>query len=666
MLSSFINRRKVKKISLFDAALGRAQSSPSLDGQSDQESPRPKQRNLSRSIAPAVPNLRASAFRRQSSPKVHLDFTPSGSSDWFPQEILAPHEEYSHISALPIPENSTSSLYDDVVVIGPERVSIILSLPASHLSQFRQSLTSSSNRPPVRPSPHCRQTMPTPQLTQDTMYAAFCFTLNITALTRTFPSSPFKATTPPLSRKPAPAPIKIPSHPSKVQIQRSASAYHSGLREAGVLFPAVTHDPSNSLQPGTAHPSSAVSLNDDSSAISGTTLARALIANSFILSNDNPGRNRYRSGNLPRQDSATLPGPNDTGLLISPYWRDRRISSGGIVHSPDSGIDSRVPPVPPLPTSLSSALSHTRHLSTEVPRKVPSRSQSLRADRLSNRASKMAEPPLPLASVTAGPSDDPAPAPTQTPVSGGTPNPPLPQPQSNRPTPSHDNLSSHSLDNPSTPPRNPSLNHKATPSNPEPVSTRRSQLPPSLILPPPSTVTSGEGNSRPRPTPRGSQDEPQPTGNTMQTEKTLGSATSAEDITKVLTAYRFVSQLKSGFPVQMHGSPDPSTPSSTPWSDGSRSHRTDLSSSTSLPQTPDSGVKRSRNGGSLCVIQNTTSLTLLSPRSQCVGHEACLHRPDRAWPETKRLLAAWSPSDRQRSPAFPTRPFLTLFAQVNG
>ena len=453
------------------------------------------------------------------------------------------------------------------------------------------------------------------------MYAAFCFTLSVSILTRTLPSSPFKATTPPLSRKPAPAPIKIPNLPSKVQIQRSASTNHSSLRETSALFPAPPHEPSSTLQPGTTNPSSAISQTDESSAISGTTLARALIANSFILSNDNPGRNRYRSGNtLPRQDSATLPGANDAGLLISPYWRDRRISGGEVVHSPESGIDSRVPPVPPLPPSLSSALSQTRHLSTEVPRKAPSRSQSLRVNRSSNRASKMSEPPLPLPSVTAGPSDDLVPTLTQTPASDGASKPPLPQPQPNQPTPSHDNLPNHSLDNPSTPPPKSSLDPTATPSDPESVSVRHSQLSPSLSLPSPPTVTSGESGSRHRPTPSDNQDEPQQSGasfGTMRTENTLGSATSGEDITKVLKAYQSVSPLKSAFPVQMHGSPDPSTPSSSPWSDGSRSHRTDQSSttsSTSLPQTPDSGTKRSRNGGSLSCCPEYHELDAFEPQ----------------------------------------------------
>lgn len=89
---------------------------------------------------------------------------------------------------------------------------------------------------------------------------------------------------------------------------------------------------------------------DDLSAMSGTTLARALIANSFILSND-ARVSRYRSGmsvNI-RQDSATLP-RGENPFLNSPYWRDKRISSGDIILTPNSGRNSSVPPVPPLPS----------------------------------------------------------------------------------------------------------------------------------------------------------------------------------------------------------------------------------------------------------------------------------------------------------------------------
>lgn len=133
MLSSFINRRKVKKISLFDAALRRTPSSPPLDAQSDLENPRPKQWT-SRARVPTVTTLRASALHRQSSPKVHLDFTPSGLNDWFSQEILAPFDDDNHLPVQPVPDSSTSSTYSDVVVIGPELVSFSPSFLASRLS----------------------------------------------------------------------------------------------------------------------------------------------------------------------------------------------------------------------------------------------------------------------------------------------------------------------------------------------------------------------------------------------------------------------------------------------------------------------------------------------------------------------------------------------------
>ena len=135
MLSSFINRRKVKKISLFDAALRRAPSSPSSEIHSVRESPRSRQLpSPPKPQASAVTALRSSALNRQSSPKVHLDFIPSSSNDWFPQEILAPYDEDDHLSVQPVPQSSALSAYEDVVVIGPEQVSIILSFPTPRLS----------------------------------------------------------------------------------------------------------------------------------------------------------------------------------------------------------------------------------------------------------------------------------------------------------------------------------------------------------------------------------------------------------------------------------------------------------------------------------------------------------------------------------------------------
>lgn len=89
---------------------------------------------------------------------------------------------------------------------------------------------------------------------------------------------------------------------------------------------------------------------DDASAVSGTTLARALIANSFILSSDHRASryNRGSVGPLTRQDSATLP-RGEHPFLSSPYWRDRKISGGSIILTPGSG--DGIPPVPPVPAN---------------------------------------------------------------------------------------------------------------------------------------------------------------------------------------------------------------------------------------------------------------------------------------------------------------------------
>ncbi|KAH7883081.1 hypothetical protein F5I97DRAFT_175864 [Phlebopus sp. FC_14] len=81
---------------------------------------------------------------------------------------------------------------------------------------------------------------------------------------------------------------------------------------------------------------------EDMSAVSGTTLARALIANSFVLSSSEHRVSRHRSG-IARQDSATLPRGD--------HWRDRPISRGEIFR-PESGRTSPVPPVPPMPAGV--------------------------------------------------------------------------------------------------------------------------------------------------------------------------------------------------------------------------------------------------------------------------------------------------------------------------
>ncbi|KAG6915121.1 hypothetical protein DXG01_013174, partial [Tephrocybe rancida] len=118
-------------------------------------------------------------------------------------------------------------------------------------------------------------------------------------------------------RKPAPTPIKIPNaafHNPKVQLLPSSDA---------------------------SRPTSTIS-SPESSAVSGTTLARALMANTFVLSGDTR-QSRYRSGgsNLTRTDSATLP-RGEYGVIYSPYWKDR--ASMELALSPGAMED--VPPVP--------------------------------------------------------------------------------------------------------------------------------------------------------------------------------------------------------------------------------------------------------------------------------------------------------------------------------
>ncbi|KAF8219638.1 hypothetical protein L208DRAFT_823633 [Tricholoma matsutake] len=153
------------------------------------------------------------------------------------------------------------------------------------------------------------------------------------------------------SRKLPPAPIRIPSYGHQTQNARS-------------------RDPSR--------PTSQVS-SPESSAISGTTLARALMANTFVLSGDSRA-SRYRSGvSLARADSATLPRGEFT-LLHSPYWRERTNSGGELTLSP-----STPPPVPPVPDNAElvyvppKAVRHASETRSKRNDSVPRSTQSERA-----------------------------------------------------------------------------------------------------------------------------------------------------------------------------------------------------------------------------------------------------------------------------------------------
>ncbi|KAK0484722.1 hypothetical protein IW261DRAFT_853452 [Armillaria novae-zelandiae] len=127
-------------------------------------------------------------------------------------------------------------------------------------------------------------------------------------------------------KRTAPAPIKIPTtlHGAKVQLIRSTSASDRRSR-----------------------PTSQISSIEELSAVSGSTLARALMANSFVLSSDSR-LSRHRSGasSLVRTDSATLP-RGEHPFLNSPVIRDRTLSWGSQFSSTLSPASSEV--VPPIP-----------------------------------------------------------------------------------------------------------------------------------------------------------------------------------------------------------------------------------------------------------------------------------------------------------------------------
>ncbi|KAI0634278.1 hypothetical protein C8Q77DRAFT_1072915 [Trametes polyzona] len=147
----------------------------------------------------------------------------------------------------------------------------------------------------------------------------------------------------PFSRKPTPSPIKIPNNStsSKIKVQSAAENSADTNKSAPPLLPTK-----NSRPPS---PSSAIT-DDISSAVSGTSMARALVATSFVLSSESRA-SKYKSG-MTRQDSATLP-RGEHPLINSPYTRERRASSGDL----GSARSSSVPPVPRLPSRAELGLS---------------------------------------------------------------------------------------------------------------------------------------------------------------------------------------------------------------------------------------------------------------------------------------------------------------------
>ncbi|KAH9854577.1 hypothetical protein C2E23DRAFT_817058 [Lenzites betulinus] len=139
----------------------------------------------------------------------------------------------------------------------------------------------------------------------------------------------------PSSRKPTPSPIRIPNNVAGVKIKVQSSAEDSA--QSSSIPPSL---PTKGSRPPS--PSSAIT-DGISSAVSGTSIARALVATSWILSNESRA-SKYKSGTT-RQDSATLP-RGEHPLHGAAYSRERRSSTD----EAGSQRSSSVPPVPRLPS----------------------------------------------------------------------------------------------------------------------------------------------------------------------------------------------------------------------------------------------------------------------------------------------------------------------------
>ncbi|KAK7001042.1 hypothetical protein R3P38DRAFT_2559862 [Favolaschia claudopus] len=171
-------------------------------------------------------------------------------------------------------------------------------------------------------------------------------------------------------RKAAPSPIKIPNaslHGPRVQLVRSATT--QSRPESTFSFEGV-------------------------SAVSGTTIARALIGDSFILSNDRSSKYRSGASVLTRSDSATLPRGEHP---FSPAWTIRK--SGAF--TPVDALGAPIPPVPQMPEGLRRAIAESRDrlkVDDAVGKKNRRRSGSDQ-----KRVSRISEATTPVSAVSATP-----------------------------------------------------------------------------------------------------------------------------------------------------------------------------------------------------------------------------------------------------------------------
>ncbi|KAI0942967.1 hypothetical protein AcV7_002241 [Taiwanofungus camphoratus] len=340
MLSVF-NKRKVQKKITSIAGGRRAQSPPSPASFASPDIHEKARLHTLHSDEPAQPRLYDSG--RTSIPRVQLDLNYRESySDWFPAELLQGErrEPPERNASLPCVNGSTAAIAG----------------PGTDSSWTREVSSTTSVDDIIIIEPQSQGSREQPQV------------IDLDDGSELHGSGENSSQGP--SRKPTPAPIKIPENPtgSKIKIQLSASAGASAGPSSHLPVPG-SNGPTRPASPASVY------TDDMSSSVSGTTLARALVGSAFILTNDSRA-SRYRSG-VTRQDSATLPRGEHSFTLSR---RDHRTSNSDaeFVGSPESGLRSSIPPVPPLPPSaqLSGGLSsantngtmvESRRIGTELP-----------------------------------------------------------------------------------------------------------------------------------------------------------------------------------------------------------------------------------------------------------------------------------------------------------
>ncbi|KAJ7595026.1 hypothetical protein C8J56DRAFT_1023431 [Mycena floridula] len=275
--------------------------------------------------------------------KLDLEMSPEPLTDWIPAHLLSSDSEvYPTFTAIGgsefTPEASGSRLEHEPSTAGDEASEP----PGQRYDddesgyeddyddyQSRSSMASEeiiSNLQAMNASTFVNLTEPLDDPAHPFASPLRYFSLPSLMIVQAFPSYNNQSTT--KAKKLAPSPIKIPS----VEFNRPKLS----------LVRSATHPPREERE----RTISQLSMEEpEPSAVSGRTLARALIGNSFVLSSDQR-TSRYRSGasNLTRIDSATLPNGEDP-FLNSPYRYRSSVASDGT--TPETS--RRGSPLPPIP-----------------------------------------------------------------------------------------------------------------------------------------------------------------------------------------------------------------------------------------------------------------------------------------------------------------------------